>query len=54
MDSTLGKTAPAEPQSEMADDQQWIRETLNGNPEAYGKLVQKHHPLLFHMACRVL
>src|SRR4051812_40830329 len=49
---------PPEPSAALpaqdTDDQQWIRETLHGNPEAFGKLVQKHHPLLFHMACRVL
>jgi len=38
----------------LSEDQQWIRETLNGNPEAYGNLVKKHHPLLYHMAYRVL
>jgi RNA polymerase sigma-70 factor (ECF subfamily) len=42
------------PLCEEGEDQRWIRETLNGNHEAYGQLVQKHHPLLYHMACRVL
>jgi RNA polymerase sigma-70 factor (ECF subfamily) len=36
------------------EDAQWIQETLNGNQEAYGHLVQKHHSLLYNMACRVL
>lgn len=36
------------------DDKEWIRETLEGNQEAYGRLIQKHTPLLYHMACRVL
>jgi RNA polymerase sigma factor (sigma-70 family) len=55
MDSTAPNpaTGPA-PVVEETEDQRWIRETLAGDPEAFGKLVQKHHPLLFHMACRVL
>src|SRR5689334_13132289 len=50
----LVKPEPTAHSSEFEDDQRWIQETLNGNQEAFGKLVQKHHPLLYHMACRVL
>src|SRR4051812_24333042 len=53
MDSTAPEQTAA-PVVEETEDQRWIRETLAGEPEAFGKLVVKHHPLLFHMACRVL
>src|SRR5262249_12054876 len=36
------------------EDRELIRKTLEGDSEAFGQLVVKHHPLLFHMACRVL
>jgi RNA polymerase sigma-70 factor (ECF subfamily) len=47
-------TAQKIPHAVDGEDQQLIRATLQGDPEAFGKLVVKHHPLLFHMACRVL
>jgi RNA polymerase sigma-70 factor (ECF subfamily) len=46
--------APRVPSAHDGEDQELIRATLQGDPEAFGKLVVKHHPLLFHMACRVL
>jgi len=42
------------PSPNDAEDQALIRQTLEGDPEAFGKLVVKHQPLLFNMACRVL
>src|SRR5688500_1407765 len=54
MADTLEPTPVSVAPKEETEDQRWIRETLSGDPEAFGKLVTKHHPLLFHMACRVL
>src|SRR3954464_2654118 len=54
MDLPSEKVMPEAPLTEAQEDQKWIYDTLHEHPEAYGKLVQKHHPLLFHMACRVL
>jgi RNA polymerase sigma-70 factor, ECF subfamily len=42
------------PSKNDAEDQELIRQTLQGDQEAFGKLVEKHHALLYHMACRVL
>jgi len=36
------------------DDDALIRETLKGNREAFGYLVQKHSNSLYDMACRIL
>src|SRR5258708_6000964 len=49
-----GQTPRSTPTTHDGEDQELIRATLQGDPEAFGKLVVKHHPLLFHMACRVL
>ncbi len=55
MDASSEKKLPeTTPPVNENEDQRWIRQTLEGDPEAFGKLVLKHHPLLFHMACRVL
>jgi RNA polymerase sigma-70 factor, ECF subfamily len=54
MTSVTQKAPSKGPSKNDGEDQKLIRETLEGNQEAFGKLVAKHHSLLYHMACRVL
>jgi RNA polymerase sigma-70 factor, ECF subfamily len=40
--------------SQTVNDDDAIRETLEGNPEAFGLLIQKYKNSLYDMACRIL
>jgi RNA polymerase sigma-70 factor (ECF subfamily) len=50
---TLQRPVPTA-RRDHADDDVWIRQTLEGKSEAFGRLMEKYKDVLFDLACRIL